>query len=82
MILIESLVLSVLGWMLGMGMSMLLTWILSISPANSTIILPSTVSPEIMLEALLLAIVAGFAGATYPALFAARLLPTEALRHE
>jgi putative ABC transport system permease protein len=82
MILMESLVLSVLGWMLGMLMSTALTWFLSVSPANSTIILPSTVSAEIMSKALVLAILAGLVGAAYPAFFAARLLPTEALRHE
>jgi putative ABC transport system permease protein len=82
MILVESLVLSVLGWVLGMCMSTVLTWILSVSPANSTVILPSAVSPEIMFKALLLAILAGFVGAAYPAYHAARLLPTEALRHD
>ena len=82
MILIESLVLSVLGWVLGMLMSTALTWILSISPANSSVILPSSVSPEIMSKALVLAILAGLVGAAYPAYHAARLLPTEALRHD
>ena len=82
MILMESLVLSALGWVVGMLMSMALTWVLSVSPANSSVILPSTVSAEIMSKALVLAILAGLVGAAYPAFFAARLLPTEALRHE
>ena len=82
LILVESLILSSLGWLLGMGGSLLLTKLLSISPASSTLILPSAVSPEIMAKAFLLAILAGIAGAAYPAFVAARLVPTEALRHE
>ena len=82
MILMESLILSALGWLFGIVLSLLLTWVLSISPANSTIILPSSVSVVIMCQALVLAILAGLVGAAYPAFFAARLLPTEALRHE
>ena len=46
------------------------------------LILPSAVSPVIMSKALLLAILAGIVGAAYPAFVAARLVPTEALRHE
>jgi len=82
LILVESLILSSLGWLLGMAGSLLLTTLLSISPASSTLILPSAVSPAIMSKALLLAILAGIVGAAYPAFVAARLVPTEALRHE
>jgi putative ABC transport system permease protein len=82
LILIESLILSSLGWLLGMAFSLLLTKLLSLSPASSTLILPSAVSPAIMAKALLLAILAGIVGAAYPAFVAARLIPTEALRHE
>jgi putative ABC transport system permease protein len=82
LILVESLILSSLGWLLGMAGSLLLTKLLSISPASSTLILPSAVSPAIMSKALLLAILAGIVGAAYPAFIAARLVPTEALRHE
>jgi putative ABC transport system permease protein len=82
LILTESLILSSLGWLLGMGGSLLLTRLLSLSPASSTLILPSAVSPAIMSKALLLAILAGIVGAAYPAFVAARLVPTEALRHE
>ncbi len=82
LILVESLILSSLGWLLGMAGSLLLTKLLSLSPASSTLILPSAVSPAIMSKVLLLAVLAGIAGAAYPAFFAARLVPTEALRHE
>ncbi len=82
LILVESLILSSLGWLLGMGSSLFLTKLLSLSPASSTLILPSAVSPVIVSKALLLAVLAGIAGAAYPAFVAARLVPTEALRHE
>jgi putative ABC transport system permease protein len=82
LILLESLFLSLLGWLLGMAGSLFLTKALSISPASSTVILPSAVSPAIMSKALLLAIVAGIVGASYPAVVAARLIPTEALRRD
>ncbi len=81
LILVESLILSSLGWLLGMGSSLFLTKLLSLSPASSTLILPSAVSPVIVSKALLLAVLAGIAGAAYPAFVAARLVPTEALRH-
>jgi putative ABC transport system permease protein len=82
MILLESLVLSFLGWLLGILGSLLLTKLLSVFPSNSSLILPSRVSPLIISQAFLLAMVAGLVGAIYPAYFAARLHPTEAIRHE
>jgi putative ABC transport system permease protein len=82
LIMLESLFLSLLGWVAGLAGSLLLTKLLSISPASSTLILPSAVSPGIMSKALLLAVLAGIVGAAYPAVVAARLLPTEALRRD
>ncbi len=82
LILLESLILSLLGWLLGIAGSLFLTRLLSISPASSTLILPSAVSSVIMSKALLLAILAGIVGAAYPAVVAARLIPTEALRRD
>jgi putative ABC transport system permease protein len=82
LILLESLILSLLGWLLGLAGSLFLTKLLSISPASSSLILPSAVSAEIMSRALLLAILAGIIGAAYPAVVAARLIPTEALRRD
>jgi putative ABC transport system permease protein len=82
LILLETLVLSVIGAVVGTAMSLGLTWVLSAFPSASALILPTNVTPKILIEAFLLAIVAGLFGATYPAAFAARLLPTEALRHD
>jgi putative ABC transport system permease protein len=82
MILLESLILCGAGWVLGLLGSLLLTWLLSVSPTTSALILPSRVAPWIMAEALVLVLLAGLLGAAYPAFFAARLTPTEALRHE
>jgi putative ABC transport system permease protein len=59
-----------------------LTQLLSAFPAASALIIPPNVSIELMGKALLLAIVAGMLGAIYPAYVAARLLPTEAVRHD
>jgi putative ABC transport system permease protein len=82
MILLESLLLSAVGWLLGLLGSLALVWLLGTFPNTSALILPSRVSPSIIAQALLLSVLAGLAGAAYPAYFAARLLPTEALRHE
>jgi putative ABC transport system permease protein len=82
MILMESLVLSIVGWILGILGSLCLTRLLSAFPSNSSLILPSHVSISIISQAFLLALVAGLVGAIYPAYFAARLHPTEAIRHE
>ena len=82
MILLETFFLSVGGAALGMLGSLGLTQLLSRFQSASGLIIPSSVSPELMLKALALAIVAGMLGATYPAYVAARLLPTEAVRHD
>jgi putative ABC transport system permease protein len=82
MILLESLLLCAGGWVLGVGGSLLLTWLLSAFPSTSTLILPSRVSLSIIGQALVMVLAAGQLGAAYPAYFAAGLLPTEALRHE
>jgi putative ABC transport system permease protein len=82
LILLESLILSSLGWAVGIVGSLVLTRLLSIAPTSSALILPSAVSPAILSQAFLLAIVAGIIGAAYPAFVAARLVPTVALRHE
>lgn len=82
MILLETFLLATGGAVLGMLGSVGLTQLLAHFPAASALIIPPSVSPELMAKALLLAIVAGMLGATYPAYVAARLLPTEAVRHD
>jgi putative ABC transport system permease protein len=82
MILFEMLVLALLGALMGFVMSFGLTWLLSVFPSTSALMLPSHVSPVLMGETLLLALLGGMTGALYPAYLGARLLPTEALRHE
>ena len=42
----------------------------------------STTSPTVILEGFAIALVVGLLGAAYPAYRGARLMPTEAIRHE
>jgi len=81
MVLGESLLLSVLGGLLGV----LIGWLLIYSfeefagffGASST-----SVTPDLVLQALIVVIVLGFLGGFYPAWRASRLPPVEALRYE
>lgn len=82
MILTEALLLSVAGAVMGLLLSLGLTWFLSQVPSASNLILPSHVTPSLASKALALAIASGVLGAIYPAYLATRLQPTEALRHE
>lgn len=82
LLLLETLLLSLSGAVLGVLMSLLLTWILSTFPSASALMLPTNVTPSIVAQAVVLSVVTGVIGATYPAVVASRLLPTEALRHE
>jgi putative ABC transport system permease protein len=82
MILLETFFLALAGAGLGMLGSIALIRFLNEFQAASGLIIPPSISPELMLKALLLAVVAGMLGATYPAYVAARLLPTEAVRHD
>jgi ABC-type lipoprotein release transport system permease subunit len=81
MILGESLLLSILGGLLGI----LIGWLLvngfeefaGFFGASS-----DSVTPDLILQAILVVIVLGFLGGFYPAWRASRLLPVEALRYE
>lgn len=81
MILWEAALLSFTGAILGIGGGIAMTWWMSRLPATA-----GTISPHIGMavigQGMLLALVIGLLGAAYPAYRGARLLPTEALRHD
>jgi putative ABC transport system permease protein len=81
MILYESLLLSLAGAGAGIVVAVVLTRLLSKLPQGSGFI-EGSVDAGVMLRGLLIALFVGLAGGIYPALRGARMLPTEALRHE
>lgn len=81
MILLESLVLSVAGAVVGIVGGVALTRGLSRLPIAAGYV-EGSVAPSVMATGFYIALVVGLAGGLYPALRGARLLPTEALRHE
>ncbi len=81
LILVETLLLSAGGTAVGLVAGVLLTWALKVLPVTSAII-PDVVSPGVILQASLLALLTGLVGGAYPAFLATRMLPTEAIRHE
>jgi putative ABC transport system permease protein len=81
MVLGESLLLSAAGTVLGtLGAVVLTHWLSTFSAVNGYI--EGTIAPSVFLEGFLIALLVGLVGGLYPALRAAYLLPTEALRHE
>lgn len=81
MILMESILLSVAGGVLGTLGAVGLVQLLSRHPAVSGMI-DSRVDPAVILQGFIIALCVGLLGAAYPAYRGAQLLPTEALRHE
>jgi putative ABC transport system permease protein len=81
MILMESVLLSVGGAIVGTALGIGGIWGLSRLPAVNGAV-QFGVSPEIVGQAFLIALLVGVIGAAYPAYRGAKLLPTEALRHE
>lgn len=81
MILLESLLLSVAGALLGILAAAGLIRLLSILPEGSRFI-EGNLAPAVMIRGLIIALLVGLVGGIYPALRGARLLPTEAIRHE
>jgi putative ABC transport system permease protein len=81
MILMESVLLSLGGAIVGTMGGIGLTLLISRLPLASGAI-QNTVSPVIMAKGFIIALVVGLVGAAYPAFRGARLLPTEAIRHE
>jgi putative ABC transport system permease protein len=77
----ESLLLSVAGAVLGtMGAIVLTRWLTTL-PAVVDII-PGSIAPSVIAKGFLMALVVGLLGGAYPAFQAARLLPSEGMRHE
>ena len=81
MILGESLLISLLGGMLGVALGWLALYSLSTSSSLITG-LAGTLEPDLILRAFLVVIPLGLIGGLYPAWRAARLPPVEALRYE
>ncbi|MHB1034109.1 MAG: ABC transporter permease [Pirellulales bacterium] len=81
MILLESVILSLTGAVFGTLGAMLLTRVLSSRPAAAGMI-GGHLAPGVVVQGFVIAILVGLLGAAYPAYWGARLLPTEAIRHE
>ena len=81
MILTESVLLSLSGGIVGSFTAVWLTRLLGRHPAVAGLI-DTRISPEIVAFGVVCALGVGLLGAAYPAYRGARLLPTEALRHE
>ncbi|MGW8256069.1 MAG: ABC transporter permease [Thermoguttaceae bacterium] len=81
MILMESIILSLIGGVVGTVAAVLLTRVLSSMPAVAGVI-DTSVAPSVIIEGFMIALGVGLLGAIYPAYRGAQLMPTEALRHE
>ena len=81
MVLKESIVLSVIGDMAGVALAFVLSQLVKLIPMFGSMI-PVVISPEVLVQALVVAIVLGAVGGLYPAWRAANLRPVEALRYE
>jgi putative ABC transport system permease protein len=81
MVVLESVFLSTFGALGGMVSAFALVHLLTRTPAVNGLI-EGYISLELLGSALLIAIVLGLLGSILPAVRAARMLPTEALRHE
>jgi len=81
MILMESILLSVAGGVVGTAGAVLLTRVLSKQPAVAGMI-DGRMAPAVIVQGFIIALCVGLVGAAYPAYRGAQLLPTEALRHE
>jgi putative ABC transport system permease protein len=81
MILYEAVLLSVVGAVVGIVGAVVLTRLLAKFPQASGYV-SENVHPLVMVQGLVIALAVGLLGGAYPAIRGARLLPTEALRHE
>ncbi len=81
MILLESVLLSIGGGVIGTAGGLLLIKVLSRLPVVNGVV-QAAITPDIVMKGFAIAIVVGLVGAAYPAYRGSQLLPTEALRHE
>jgi ABC-type lipoprotein release transport system permease subunit len=81
LILSESLLLALLGGLLGVGLGVAGTFLLGRS-TSVVGVFGSQFSPDLFVRALVTAVVLGMVGGAYPAWWASRLLPLEALHYE
>ena len=81
MILVESLVLSISGGIIGTIIAVCLTHVLSHFRETAGLI-QGDVAPIVILEGFLLAVAIGVGGAIYPAYWGANLRPVEAMRRK
>jgi ABC-type lipoprotein release transport system permease subunit len=81
LILGESLVLSLLGGLAGIGLGVAAVFALNLSFSWLSVF-GTHLSPELFIRALVTVAVLGLVGGVYPAWWASRLLPLEALRYE
>jgi ABC-type antimicrobial peptide transport system permease subunit len=81
MIMGESLLLAVLGGLIGIALGIGLTSLAELSPAVKSM-LSGVYSPELILQAMVIALLLGTIGGFYPAWRASQLEPVEAMRYE
>jgi len=81
MVLTQSLVLSLLGGLIGVGIGLGLIWLVNRTPAVSSLA-PGVVRAPILIQGMGVALMLGLVGGFYPAWRAAGLRPIEALRYE
>ena len=81
MVLMESAAMALLGAVLGTAAALaLIAWVAALPAAASMV--PRRIAPEVIAQGFAVALGVGLIGGIYPAWRAARLLPTEGLRHE
>lgn len=80
MVLSESLILTLVGGLVGIVLGEAMIKLLELSPETASIALRFT--PALIAQGLVLAAVLGTLGGLYPAWWASRLAPVEALRYE